>query len=245
MAYTLAFATLAIGHLNILTITFVPILIGLAIDFGVHLITRYEEELRHGKTEEEAMIKAIVFTGQGICTGAFTTAGAFLAMGFTNFKGIQEMGVICGGGLLICLVPMMTLLPVWLMRAGRQNTMDHEGNFVELRRARIEQVLAGPPGHRRRRHRRPLPPCRAPVAQDLLRLRPAQHAEPGPAGGGLRKETDQFLQRSPARHRNQHSPKIHPLRRGGRRLGRAGSSARFTKSASCPAWPTWIRWPRT
>ena len=33
LAYTLAFATLTIGHLNILTITFVPMLIGLAIDF--------------------------------------------------------------------------------------------------------------------------------------------------------------------------------------------------------------------
>src|SRR3989442_6527638 len=48
LAYTLAFATLSVGHLNILTITFVPMLIGLAIDFGVHLITRYEEELRRG-----------------------------------------------------------------------------------------------------------------------------------------------------------------------------------------------------
>ena len=50
MAYTLGFATLAVGHLNVLTITFVPMLIGLAIDYGVHLITRYEEELRHGRT---------------------------------------------------------------------------------------------------------------------------------------------------------------------------------------------------
>src|SRR6267378_331010 len=55
LAYTLGFATLVIGHLNILTITFVPILIGLAIDFGVHLISRYEEELRHGKSEEAAL----------------------------------------------------------------------------------------------------------------------------------------------------------------------------------------------
>ena len=44
LAYTFAFATLVVGHLNILTITFLPMLIGLAIDFGVHLITRYEEE---------------------------------------------------------------------------------------------------------------------------------------------------------------------------------------------------------
>ncbi len=138
LAYTLAFATLAVGHLNILTITFVPMLIGLAIDYGVHLITRYEEELRHGKTQEAALTKAMVFTGQGIFTGALTTAGAFLAMYFTNFKGIQEMGLICGGGLLLCLAPMMTLLPVLLLR-GHQNVMDHQIHEDETR-ARIENI---------------------------------------------------------------------------------------------------------
>src|SRR5688572_13597042 len=139
LAYTMAFATATVGHLNILTITFVPMLIGLAIDFGVHLVTRYEEELRNGKTEEQALIKAMVFTGQGIFTGAFTTAGAFLAMAFTNFRGIQEMGIICGGGLLICLIPMMTLLPVLLLR-GRQNVIDHELGDKLNTRARIERL---------------------------------------------------------------------------------------------------------
>ena len=138
LAYTLAFTTLTVGHLNILTVTFVPMLIGLAIDFGVHLITRYEEELRHGKTEEAAMFKAMVFTGQGIVTGTLTTAGAFLAMAFTNFRGIQEMGVICGGGLLLCFVPMMTLLPALLLR-GKQNVIDHTTHEDE-HRARIEKI---------------------------------------------------------------------------------------------------------
>ncbi len=138
LAYTMAFATWSVGHLNILTITFVPILIGLAIDYGVHLISRYEEELRRGRTEEDALARAMVFTGQGIFTGAFTTAGAFLAMAFTNFKGIQEMGIICGGGLLVCLIPMMTMLPVLLLR-GRQNVIDQEQGDIAERRARIER----------------------------------------------------------------------------------------------------------
>ena len=138
LAYTLAFAALTVGHLNILTVMFVPMLIGLGIDYGVHLITRYEEELRHGKTAEAAMTKALVFTGQGIFTGALTTAGAFLAMAFTNFKGIQEMGIICGGGLLVCFIPMMTLLPVMLLR-GRQNVIDHRVTEDETR-ARIENI---------------------------------------------------------------------------------------------------------
>jgi len=137
LAYTMGFTTLTVGHLNILTITFVPILIGLAIDFGVHLITRYEEELRHGRTELYALEKAIVNTGMGIFTGAFTTAGAFFAMAAADFKGIQEMGIICGGGMLVCLVPMMSLLPVLLLR-GKQNVLDHELGPALDRKAAIE-----------------------------------------------------------------------------------------------------------
>jgi predicted RND superfamily exporter protein len=113
-------------------------LIGLAIDFGVHLITRYEEELRHGKCQKTAIMKAIANTGQGIFTGALTTAGAFIAMIFTDFRGIREMGIICGGGLLLCLVPMMTLLPVLLLR-GRQNVMDLDLK-EDITRARIENI---------------------------------------------------------------------------------------------------------
>src|SRR5947208_1977735 len=139
LAYTMGFATLVIGHLNILTITFLPMLIGLAIDFGVHLVTRYEEELRQGKTERQALEKAMVYTGQGIFTGCFTTAGAFLAMFLTDFKGIKEMGIISGGGLLICLVPMMTLLPVLLLR-GRQNVLDHTFPQALEKRARLEKM---------------------------------------------------------------------------------------------------------
>lgn len=139
LAYTMGFATLVIGHLNLLTITFLPMLIGLAIDFGVHLVTRYEEELRHGLSEWEALKKAMIYTGQGIFTGAFTTAGAFLAIGLTDFKGIQEMGVISGGGLLICLVPMLTMLPALLLR-GRQNVIDHVLGDTLDRRARLEQL---------------------------------------------------------------------------------------------------------
>jgi hypothetical protein len=137
LGYTMAFTFLVVGHLNILTITFAPILIGLAIDFGIHLITRYEEEMRNGRTPDQAVDRAMVFTGQGIITGALTTAMAFLAMGLTHFKGIQEMGIISGGGLVLCLIPMMTLLPV-LLGKGRQNPVDKEPGAEVEKRARIE-----------------------------------------------------------------------------------------------------------
>ncbi|MGE3312182.1 MAG: MMPL family transporter, partial [Limisphaerales bacterium] len=123
LCYSMGYTTLTVGRLNILTITFAPMLVGMAIDFGVHLITRFEEELRNGVHQKLALRKAMVNTGEGIFSGAFTTAGAFFAMSFTDFSGVREMGIITGGGLLVCLIPMMTMLPTLLLK-GRQNDLD-------------------------------------------------------------------------------------------------------------------------
>ena len=121
LGYTLGYTSLCVGHLNILTIAFLPMLVGLAIDFGVHLITRFEEELLLHGDASRAAHQAIVNTGAGIVTGCLTTAGAFLAMALTEFKGVREMGLITGGGMLLSLIPMMTMLPAWLLSTARSS----------------------------------------------------------------------------------------------------------------------------
>ena len=115
ICYALGFATLTVGRLNILSITLVPILIGLAVDFGVHLILRYEEEVRQGRGRRLAIRKTLQFTGLGVVSNALTIAGAFYFMVVTDFKGMQQMGVIAGSGVLLCLIPMFTLLPLLLV----------------------------------------------------------------------------------------------------------------------------------
>lgn len=142
LGYTMGYTTLLVGRLNILTIAFLPMLIGLAIDFGIHLITRYEEELRRGSCAETAIQKSLIHTGQGIFTGCLTTAGAFCAMTFTEFQGVQEMGWITGGGMILTLIPMTTILPILLLR-GRQNALDqqiHPLKTSKNRRAVVEQI---------------------------------------------------------------------------------------------------------
>lgn len=119
IGFAIGFTTLAIGRLNILSITLVPILVGVAIDFGVHFISRYEEELCNGHSQHEALRRAFSFTGLGIVTSGLTIAGGFFAMMLTDFKGIQEMGFVAGAGLLLCLLPMLTLLPLLLARRDR------------------------------------------------------------------------------------------------------------------------------
>jgi uncharacterized protein len=140
IGYTLGIAAVLVGRLNLLSITLVPILIGLAIDFGVHLITRFEEELRKGRSQRRALRQALVFTGIGIFTSGLTTAGAFLAMMLTEFKGIQEMGLISGVGLVLCLIPMMPLLPLLLLKGNPE--LPHQGMIPSQApwRERIEEI---------------------------------------------------------------------------------------------------------
>lgn len=138
--YSLAFATLAVGRLNLLSITLVPILIGLSIDFAVHLISRYEEELRAGNNRQGAIRKALALSGIGVFTGAFTTAAAFFAMLLTDFKGIQEMGLVSGAGLLLCLIPMMTMLPALLIKyTGKGTPVPSPGSKAQSFRRRVEE----------------------------------------------------------------------------------------------------------
>jgi len=123
VVYTLAFTTVTVGSLNILTLTFLPILIGLGIDFGIHIVSRYEEELYRMRPPLQALSTTMKKTAPNIVIGAFTTSGAFLAMCLTDFSGIRQMGFICGVGIILVLITIITLLPVLLL-TGRQNRLD-------------------------------------------------------------------------------------------------------------------------
>jgi len=111
LAWSLGFTSLTVGHLNILSVVFTTILIGLGIDFGIHILERYKEERLAGKDILPSLQKTLQGTGQGNISGAITTAMAFGAMALTDFIGIVELGWIAGWGILFCMVAMILLLP--------------------------------------------------------------------------------------------------------------------------------------
>jgi len=115
LAWSMGFTTLAVGHLNILSVVFTTILIGLGIDFGIHILERYREERRAGQALAPALEQTVSGTGKGNFSGAITTAIAFGAMTFTDFIGIAELGLIAAGGILLCLIAMIVLLPALLV----------------------------------------------------------------------------------------------------------------------------------
>ena len=118
VAWSFGFLTLAIGHLQLLSVFFTVILLGLGIDFGIHFVSAYERvRPRHGAGRagcRAAIGQAMRTTGPGIVTGAFTTAVAFIMTQLTAFKGMAEMGLIAGVGVLLCMVAMLSVLPALL-----------------------------------------------------------------------------------------------------------------------------------
>ena len=115
LIWTLAFAPAAVGKLNLISVAFAAMFIGIAVDFGIQVCVRYRDE-RH---QHDNLATALRRTGRSIggplFLAAVTTAVGFLAFVPTAYRGVSELGVIAGAGMLIALVLNLTLLPALLM----------------------------------------------------------------------------------------------------------------------------------
>ncbi|HLO24932.1 MAG TPA: MMPL family transporter, partial [Geobacteraceae bacterium] len=115
ISLSFGFATVAVGHLNILSSVFAVMLIGIGIEYGIQVVLRYQEELARGGEKLEALRIALARNGWAISMAAATVAAAFITFAFTDFKGIAELGVIAAGGIAICVLVTFTTLPALLV----------------------------------------------------------------------------------------------------------------------------------
>lgn len=111
MCWAFGFVTLAVGHLNLLSVSFASVLIGQGIDFGIHFVAGYLRARRKDADCMVALRSAANTVGPGIFTGGLTTAVAFCMTMLTDFTGLRELGMIAGGGILICTIGALVLLP--------------------------------------------------------------------------------------------------------------------------------------
>jgi len=119
MAWAFAWATASVGHLNILSVTFTVTMIGVGIDYGTYYVGRYLEQRRKGMDCEDALLETSGRVGPGILTGAITTAVAFFAAAMTSFVGVAELGMIAGGGIMLCCAAELLVLPAVLAIVDR------------------------------------------------------------------------------------------------------------------------------
>lgn len=143
LAWSMGYTTLSVGHLNIMSVVFTTILIGLGIDFGIHILGRYREERRNGLDAFNAMRETLHKTGRGNLAGAITTAIAFGAMAFTDFIGIAELGVIAAGGILLCFFAMVLTFPACISLEERWLKPKYiKRRYVDLRENLLERFYS-------------------------------------------------------------------------------------------------------
>ncbi len=110
-----AIGNVIFGTLNLFTVFFAAVLFGLGIDFGIHLLTRYEALRYQGLSLENAIGEALKSTGTGIIIGALTTVVAFLSFAFATFKGFEQMGIFAALGISLLALAMLSLVPVLIV----------------------------------------------------------------------------------------------------------------------------------
>jgi predicted RND superfamily exporter protein len=118
---TLAFATLAIGHLNLVSGFLVAALVGLGIDFGIHLYLRFLDERIQIHDPREAMRRAMGATFGPSLTAAATTSVAFLSLILADFRGFSEYGLIAAVGVMLTLLITFLALPPLALLLGRSH----------------------------------------------------------------------------------------------------------------------------
>ncbi len=124
--WTMAALELLFGGLNLFTAMMMLVLLGLGIDFSIHLISRYQEETSHGASPTKAFTTTISGTGTAVTMGAVTTAIAFLTLMVGETAGVSEFGVAAGLGVLITLLAIFLTLPALLVI--RHRILEHRGS---------------------------------------------------------------------------------------------------------------------
>ena len=111
---TAAFAGLVVQKLNLISMAFAVLYVGLGLDYALYLALRYRELRQHGTPHREAVPQAASDIGGFLFVCAATTSLGFLAFVPTAFIGIAGLGLISGAGMFISLIASLTLLPALL-----------------------------------------------------------------------------------------------------------------------------------
>lgn len=114
LVLTAAFAAFAVGPLNLVSVAFTVLLIGLGLDFAIHLLLHVQQRRVGGQDKKRALRGAVHEVGPALAIAAPTTALAFFSFAPTAFNGMAQLGVIAGVGVIIAFLVSITLLPAML-----------------------------------------------------------------------------------------------------------------------------------
>ncbi|MBN3855741.1 MULTISPECIES: MMPL family transporter [unclassified Paraburkholderia] len=111
LAVTAALGLLMIGSLNMLSVAFMVLFVGLGVDFGVQFGVKYREERYQDDRLDVALLKTARLIGVPLTLAAIAVAESFFSFLPTAYKGLSELGQIAGVGMFVAYIANMTLLP--------------------------------------------------------------------------------------------------------------------------------------
>jgi hypothetical protein len=115
LVLTAGFAAVTVGSLNLISIAFVVLMVGLGIDFAIHYIAHFDEHAAGSTDRRVALVGSARAIGAALVLSAATTSLAFLAFATTDFIGMAQLGLIGGAGVLIALAVALTVIPAAIM----------------------------------------------------------------------------------------------------------------------------------
>ena len=145
LVWTAGFAAAAIGHLNLISVAFGVLFIGLGIDFAVHICVQFSDQLGEGASPGAALRGAAASVGGSLIICTITTAVAFFSFVPTEFVGVGELGLIAGSGMFIALFTNFTLLPAMVLKFAPRSRISSIGAAPGW----IESLFALPIRHAR------------------------------------------------------------------------------------------------
>jgi hypothetical protein len=111
LALTAAFGLMMVGALNMISVAFAVLFVGLGVDFGIQFSVRYRAERHDVPGLAPALVQAAEKIGVPLTLAAAAVAAGFLSFLPTDYRGVSELGQIAGVGMLIAYVTSITLLP--------------------------------------------------------------------------------------------------------------------------------------
>lgn len=115
VTWAMGFSSFLVEYLSMMTAMMGVILIGLGIDFSVHIISGYTEKRNQGLDVRISMQETLLRFGPGIITGGITTGLAFLTLLISETVGMREMGIIAGLGIIFTMLATIIILPTMLV----------------------------------------------------------------------------------------------------------------------------------
>ncbi|MFZ5448956.1 MAG: MMPL family transporter [Thermodesulfobacteriota bacterium] len=120
LCWTFGLVTLVVGHLNLLSLIFAPLMLGLTIDYGIHWFCRLEEEEgAAGHCSTGVLASTFKLSAPGIVYAGLAAVVSFVPLAFVGFKGLAELGLILAMGILVMLMATLILLPALVIITER------------------------------------------------------------------------------------------------------------------------------